>query len=210
MRMRMRMRGFRLLGLGFLALMLGACASPVRNQVSVYHDWPAALTERSYRFAAPPQGDDLAYRTFRAVVEQRLAAGGFRRSPSPALEVAFSFVENRRSGQVVEQVPAVSSHLSIGSWGRHGGLSIGFPLYWGWPYADVVRQVDFYERTLTLEIADIRSGTSTPIYKATASNRGEAPAGADALRYLVDAVLDDFPGRSGVIRQVSFDRSEAK
>ncbi|MEZ5649745.1 MAG: DUF4136 domain-containing protein [Burkholderiaceae bacterium] len=198
--------------LACLGAVLAACAaSPIRNEVAVYHDWPQSLQARTFRIADPPDGaEDLAYRTFRGIVQRRLSAAGFELSPQPALEVTFDYEEMRRSGQVVEQVPAVSSHLAIGSWGRHGGVSFGFPLFWGYPYADVVRQIDYYDRTLTLQMADIRSGTPRPVYKATATNRGSAPAGADALPVLIDAILDDFPGRSGVIRQVSFDRSVAK
>ncbi len=190
---------------------LAACASPVRNAVTVYHEWPASLTERTFRIADPEEGaDDLAYRTFRAIVRDRLVAAGFVPSPRPALEVAFSYRETRETGQVIESVPVVTSHVSIGSWWRHGGLSVGFPLYWGWPAYEVARPVNVYERRLTLEIADLRAGEPRRVYQASASNQGGTPAAAEALPYLVDAILDDFPGRSGVARHVSFERRGAQ
>lgn len=189
-----------------MALLLAACAaSPVRNQVTVYHEWPDTLSARTFRMAPAPEGEQtLAWRTFRNIVRQHFEAHGFRQTPDPALEVSFSYQETRQNGEVVEQVPAVTSHLSIGGHWSHGGLSVGFPVWWGgWPYYSVSRPVTFYERRLTIEISDLRGGEPRRVYEATARNRGDEPAAAAALGHLVDAILDDFPGRSGVVRQVS-------
>ncbi len=65
-----------------------------------------------------------------------------------------------------------------------------------------------YRRDLGIEIKDLRASPPRRIYEASASSSGNQAAMVAALPLLMKAVLADFPGRSGVARQVNLPLTE--
>ncbi|MEZ5738204.1 MAG: DUF4136 domain-containing protein [Burkholderiaceae bacterium] len=199
-------RGCRLALAGLVIIALAACALPIRNDVTVFHDWPAGLDQRSFRLVPRPElAQDLEYQTYRRIVREQLLAAGFVETAVPVLDVSFTYDTREKRTRVIERSPAFSSSLYFGHGYSGGALAIGVPLTWG-PYYDSHYDAYTYERELRLEMADRRTNPPVRIYQATASNRGSEPARVEALPYLVQAVLRDFPGRSGIARMVEIER----
>ncbi len=187
---------------GGLALAAG-CAGPIRHDVTVFHDWPADLTEKTFRIARKPgQEDSLEYRTYERIVRQELIAAGFIESPDPTLQVAFDYSARRSTIRYVDHEPVFSPYVSFGHYRRWGGVGFSAPLWSVAPYTTTVREVDRFERRLELEMDNLRVTPPQRIYEATSSNRGSDEALAGSLPLLMKAVLADFPGRSGIARQV--------
>ena len=125
----------------------------------------------------------------------------------PALHVAFQYEVRSREVRVVEPAPVFQPYFSLGTYYPWGGIGVSGPIGWGWPYYGS-RDFTTFTRSLRMVFSDARglaTGTVTEaprILEATARNRGSEPAALDALPILVNALLADFPGRSGVARRV--------
>ena len=59
-----------------------------------------------------------------------------------------------------------------------------------------------YERALRLEIRDREAKPPRLVFEASAVNDGPKEDALDGLRYLMQAVLAEFPGRSGKMRRI--------
>lgn len=186
-----------------LSLLLSGCATPLRGQLTAFHEWPADAP-RSYRFArTEAQRDSLEHATWERSLRAELARAGFQEAPSPRFAIAFDYRVTRQMGRVVEAYPAVQPYLWWGSWGPRGGVGIGgaWP-WWGPGYYPVERSRVWYEYRLRIEIEDLAARPVRRVYEGTAVSDGLDPAPADVLPLLARAILGDFPGPSGVTRRV--------
>lgn len=193
-------------GIGLLLVqsLLAGCASQLRHDVTVYHDWPGGLAERTFRLVRnADQKDSLKHATYERIVRTELLAAGFKESDTPALEISFTYTLGNKTIRYIESGPAFGSYFSFSHGYRHNGFSFAAPLYWGWPYYSTEHEVERYRRDLGIEIKDLRASPPRRIYEASASSSGNQPAMVAALPLLMKAVLADFPGRSGVARQVN-------
>lgn len=187
----------------FLLALSAGCATQLRHDVTVFHDWPDSLTEKTFELVTNPAfKDSLRQATYQRIVRDELIAAGFVESPEPALAVSFNYLSNPRTIRYVDNGPVFSPYFSLGHRHGRGGFSISAPLFWGWSHYSPVHEVKRHERVLTVEIEDLRQSEAKRIYEATASSTGNRPAMVTALPLLVQSVLADFPGRSGVARQV--------
>jgi len=192
----------RRLGLGLAALVLAACASTVSSERTVFHEWPAAVGERSFRMVrAEGQADSLAHANFERIVRAELIAAGFEETPNPRFEVGFSYGSHEfftRSAGGYYYPPYFSPYVGFGYGGPHAFLSFSAPLSW-WAYDRDERR---YERRLSLTMKDLAAQPPRRVYEATAINTGLSPDMTSALPYMVRALLADFPGQSGSTRWV--------
>ncbi|MGH1357302.1 MAG: DUF4136 domain-containing protein [Burkholderiaceae bacterium] len=160
--------------------------------------------ERSFRLIRKEaQTDSLKHATYERIVRSELVNAGFVESASPALEISFAYKLTSKTIRYVESGPAFAPYFSFSHGYRSSGFSVATPLYWGWPYYGAEHEVERNQRELTLEIRDLRNKPFKRIYEASAFSTGSRPAMAAALPLLMKAVLADFPGRSGVARQVN-------
>lgn len=202
----------RFLGAIFLAagvLGMSACSTPmVRHDVTVFHDWPSGLTPRSFRFADQPADvDELRWKTWRNIIREQLLIAGFSETTNPALEVSFNYQVLARE-QRVRRAATVSPYLYFGGRYRHGGIGFSAPLLWS-TYPDTYEEVvQVHEHELKLVMRDARSAEKRKLYEGTGLSRAGRPVAGAALPLLVQAVLKDFPGISGVVRQIDIDASE--
>src|SRR5690606_4818307 len=82
----------RRLGMGLAACVLSACASTVGSELTVFHEWPAAVGERSFRMVrAEGQADSIAHANFERIVRAELIGAGFKETPNPRFEVGFDY-----------------------------------------------------------------------------------------------------------------------
>jgi len=189
-----------------LLLALAACATPVGTDLTAFHEWPAEAV-RSYRFAASAeQLDSLEHRSYRQLLRTELSRAGFvETSQAPRFELRFETTSEPRYARQIEYTPYyVQPWFWWGTWGRHGGLSIGLPLsaYGG---QAIEREVSWYEYRLAVSFSDL-AADGRKVYEATAVASGSVPSVVAAMPYLARAIFDDFPGLSGVPRRVEIPR----
>jgi len=56
------------------SLLLSGCATTLRSNVTVFHQWPADLSEKTYVFETPPPAEDtLEHRNYLGLVSNELA-----------------------------------------------------------------------------------------------------------------------------------------
>jgi hypothetical protein len=81
------------------SLLLGGCATTIRSDVTVFHQWPAQLQEKPYVFGTPaPSEDTLEYRSYQGLVANELNKLGFAQAGSPEaaklrVDMAFSTID---------------------------------------------------------------------------------------------------------------------
>ena len=187
--------------LGLAALALAACASTVGSELTVFHEWPSSVGERSFRMVrADGQADSIAHANFERIVRAELIAAGFRETPNPRFEVGFDYGSREYFARSVGYYPPPYFHpyFGFGFGGPHAFMSFSAPLSW-WAYDRDERR---YERRLSLTMRDLAAQPPRRVYEATAVNAGLSPDMTSALPYMVRALLADFPGQSGTTRWV--------
>lgn len=190
------------------AVALTGCAHTLRHDVTVFHDWPGAGLERTYRFERKPgQQDSLKYTTYQRIIAEELRAAGFVPGENPNLAISFDYVTKPRYVRYIDSGPVFTPYLGIGAGGRRSSFYFSAPL-WGWPYRSYDYELERHQRVLSLEISDLHARPIKKIYEATATSSGSEPAMVAALPLLMRAVLADFPGRSGIARQVDINLDE--
>lgn len=185
-----------------LVATFAGCASVVRNELTVFHEWPSAAAPLTYRFVrSPAQRDSLAHASYERVLRDGLAGAGFSEAAEPRLEIAFEYAVVRRSRLVVEQAPMFQPYFYLGTGGRRSGPYFGGGIGWPW-YPPYEREQTIYEHRLRLQMSDITARPPKRVYEATVSTDAFVADPLVALRYLVRAMLADFPGPSGSARRV--------
>lgn len=203
----MRIPGWRVaaraLARALLAGALGGCASVVRNELTVFHEWPADGGDRSYRFVrSAAQRDSLAQSSYEQALRTELATVGFRESAQPRFEIGFDYGVERKPRLVVEAAPVFRPYVYLGAGGHRGAAFFGGSVAW-WPwYGTYEREQLIYEHRLTLQIADLRANPVRRVYEATVTTDAFASDPLGVLPYLARAFLAEFPGRSGSTRRI--------
>ncbi len=198
------------------ALLLSGCATTIRSDVTAFHAWPAQMTEKSYRFDAPSRQDDtLEYRSYQGLVRTELDRLGFIEANAPAtpeLTVAMQFSTTVRPVRVFEVVDPFWNTRGYwhgyhrGPWAYRSGYP-GFSPHFS-PFYDpfMYRQPEFvetirdgYERQLEIRI-NARDGRK--LFDVTVRNSSTIFSTALVMPAMVKSAFVDFPGQSGVPRQV--------
>lgn len=187
-----------------LAVLLAGCATPLRGQLTAFHEWPADAP-RTYQFVrTAAQRDSLEHATWERTMRAELARAGFQEAANPRFSIGFDYRVSRQLGRFVEAYPMVQPYFWWGTWGSRGGVSIGGPWpWWGPGYYPVEYDRAWYEYRLRIEIDDLAARPPRRVYEGTAVSDGVDSANpAEVLPPLARAILGDFPGPSGVTRRV--------
>ncbi len=183
-----------------LCAMLGACATPFKAETTVFHQWPNhTSSSKVFRFVLPSVAEQTLERSAHEnVLRQALLAKGFVESPESRTTLSFSY-QAREHRQLMGADVFGSISIFGGGGFRRGGFGLGgsFPLG-GYP----VREAVFQERTLSLVFSAEVGASQTRVYEGKAVALDGGRDALAALPYLVRALLEDFPGPSGVTRQV--------
>ena len=159
--------------------LLSGCATTFDSEVTAFHAWPAGLQDKTYVFApAKNQENSLEYSNYEQLIRTELQRLGFSEQPQSArLKVSFSYgVQN---DTVVITQPAYD------------------PFWYGPP-----QQTAFpvYNRQLHLSIANRADGRK--LYEVRVDSDGRQAGLAAAMPYMVRSAFADFPGPSGVVREI--------
>lgn len=191
--------------LAVLTVLLAGCASTVRSNVTAFHDLPASLPDKTYVFERTrEQNDSLEYRSYENLVRAELSRLGFREAPAgttPALKVALSY--DIRGRDVREVYPVVINPYPYWygpAWRGYYGPFYD-PFWYGPPMVEHrVSQYELFTRRLHIAISRMSDGKK--LWETTVVSEGTNGSLAAVMPYMVEAAFKDFPGPSGVPRQV--------
>ena len=195
-----------------LCLLLTGCATKIRSEVTAFHQWPAAMAEKTFSFVhkeGEPPGLEL--QSYENLIRTELVKQGLREAVAGqevVLSVSFNAMASAKDVRVVETV-------LVDSWSGMPWYGAGYysPYWGGWPgyspfygpfgsgmpvaRAQERRYTVFY-RELKLQISDARAGQ--PLYEVTVRSEGKEGNLAKIMPYLVRSAFADFPGKSGTPR----------
>lgn len=199
-------------------LLLSGCATTLHNDVTVFHQWPADLQDKSYVFETPPPAEDtLEHRSYLGMVSNELAKLGFNQAANPAdakLKVAMHFSTIDRPTRELQADPFMSPYYGgYGPWGprfgwpyryRYYGFYRGYydPWFWGGPmeYREVIRHN--YERQLNVSINSL---AGKKLFEVTVQNTSRKQSTPAVMPALVQSAFTGFPGENGKARRVDLE-----
>jgi hypothetical protein len=184
------------------ALLLVACATSFRGEVTTFHQWqhPHGETIRIAPLDERKLGS-LEFRQYAALVAVRL------------LQIGYSVVESDQPSQYLAQVdyaidtgrtevqswpsPAVRYHFSYGYYYD--------PFYYGvWYEPPTVYSYTVYTRSLSLVIrAASGDGPGEILYEGRVHSVGRSHRLEEIMPYMVTALFTNFPGESGLTKLVT-------
>ena len=197
-----------------MSFLLAGCATTIRSDVTVFHEWPTQLQDKSYVFdAASPQEATLEYRNYQNLVRAELARLGFTEAAgtaAPTLRVAMHFSTFERLERVIEAIDPFWT--GPGYWPRHAYYrnpwayrQFGYfqPYYYD-PFLvgpanlrETIRR--YYERQLRVSI---NAADGKKLFDVTVQNTSRKASTAAVMPALVASAFAGFPGQSGVPHRV--------
>ncbi|WP_395402164.1 DUF4136 domain-containing protein [Pseudoduganella sp. UC29_106] len=202
------------------SLLLSGCATTLRSDVTVFHQWPADLQDKSYVFETPPPAEDtLEHRSYLALVSNELAKLGFQQAANPAdakLRVGMRFSTVDHPTRVLQASDPFLMSPYYGPWGygrfgygpyrRYYGGFYGYrgfydPWYWGpMEYREVIQHN--YERKLYVTINNL---AGNKLFEVTVNNTSRKQSTPAVMPALVQSAFTGFPGESGKAKRVDLE-----
>jgi hypothetical protein len=197
-----------------LALVLSGCASTIQSDVLAFHEWPAKLPDRHFVFAPiPPQYNPLEHRAYENLVRAELQRVGLSEASdakAARLRVSLNYSTNLRDVQVVQPVitdpywynsPFYSPFYYPG-WPRFGHSGPYYDPFWYGPpmvqYQSSNYQVYLHQLRITIaQLPDQKT-----LYDVTVNSESMKAPLSTAIPYMVRSAFQEFPGQSGVHREV--------
>jgi hypothetical protein len=201
-------------------LLLGGCATTLHSNVTVFHQWPADLTDKSYVFETPAPADDtLEYRSYLGLVSSELGKLGFSPAADPAqakLRVGMQFSTVDRPTKVLQATDPMmfSPYMSPYGWSRFGYYPYPYryryygyyrPFYdpWMWgpiEYREVIQHN--YERQLHVKISSLQG---QKLFDVTVQNTSRKQSTPTVMPALVQSAFTGFPGENGKAHRVDIE-----
>lgn len=189
--------------------LLSGCGTFIRTDVTSFHEWPSTLPEKSFVFErTKEQHDSLEYLNYENLVRAELNRLGFVEAPAttkPALKAAIGYSINGRDVREVYPVVVNPSPYWYGpAWRGYYGPYYGpfyDPFWFGPPIVETrVSQYQLFTRQLRVMLARMSDGKK--LWETTVVSEGSNGNLAVVMPYLVRSAFADFPGKSGVPRQI--------
>lgn len=198
--------------LALVALLAGCTTPTIRSEVTVFHEWPIDMADKSFVFERTPEQDNnLEYRTYENLVRAELTRLGFGNAAdakAAKLKVSLHYSVTMRDMKIVQ--PVVVDHYWAGTrfygprWSGRGYHDPFYnPLWYGVPdvqYQETSFQV--YRRELKIVIA--QRVNNKKLYDATVASEGSIGALASVMPYMIRSAFVEFPAKNGVPRRIEF------
>lgn len=183
-------------------VLLGACSNQVRTQLNAFQAEGASLG--SGTIAVFPVDKDLAnsleFKLYKTRLEDALSAKGYTIVQSEAAdyraELAYSVEERqpKRRGTYYD------------NWRGYYGFSWGLGHHHHYPRSRVglaysVREIDRFDRTLSMDIYQVKS--SDKVYEIKAVSTGNCAIMSVVFDEMLEAVFTEFPYQNGIVRSVT-------
>lgn len=205
------MKHYLIVCVAAMSLLLSGCASVIRSDVTAFNEWPANLTDKSFAFThTAEQDNNLEYRNYESLVSQELHRLGFTHSANNApaeLAVTLAYGVTSREVHVIEPVaidPGFYNPPFYGpGWGYRGFYGpYNDPFWYGTPMV-AQRELNYQVFTRHLNVGIARTSDAKKLYDVTVVSEGRIRALPMVMPYLIRSAFSDFPGQSGVTRQVN-------
>ena len=202
---------------GLLLLLVAACASQIKTDVSRFHRTLPPPGETFQVVAADPRKQEtLEFQTYAQYVAAEMIKQGYRQadgSAPAALQVRIDYGVSSGREKIATR-PGVTYAPYYYDWGSRafypygwGWGGFGDP-FWGGPYSEPdVYSYTVYTRELTMDIFRAASGDAKPVmlFEGRVESVGKDNRLPEVMPYLVQAMFTDFPGTSGVTKQITID-----
>ena len=195
---------------------LAGCASTVDTRVTTFNQWPANAAGGTFSFITRTGPGELEQATYQSYVQTELEKRGLTRAPGDkAGRFQVELTTNNRSEQkttlqpVYQDSPVYLPPYRDAAGRYYPGIWTLDP--WGPRYmGDRVVNTTIQITSLQTRILDAEgspAGKSRTVFESRAvyEGRGNSDNVPVVVPYLVRAVFEDFPGRSGQVRVVRFD-----
>ncbi len=208
----MKFRTFSLLF--FLSLTLSGCGAIIRSEVTVFHQWPTDISEKTFVFDSPKtQEVDLEYLSYQKLVAVELKHLGFseaNETTAPKLKVSMEYRVTCCNTTIMQSPYFISGPRIV--WPTYyRAHRLGYRAYYYDPFwmdrsfFEYNQWESTYAQTqLHIDISEIAGGKK--LYEATVDNAdvNAAPAltRAFVMPYIIRSAFKDFPGKSGVPHRV--------
>ena len=205
------MKRYSVFCIAVMSLLLSGCASVIRSDVTAFNEWPANLTDKSFSFThSAEQNNNLEYRNYENLVSQQLLRLGFTQSANNAtaeLRVTLSYGVTSRDVRVLEPVaidPGFYGSPYYGpGWGYRGFYGPFNDPLWYAPPIVTQRELNFQVFTRHVNVSIARTADAQKLYDVTVVSEGKISSLPMVMPYLIRSAFSDFPGQSGVTRQVT-------
>jgi hypothetical protein len=189
--------------LAALALLLSGCATTIKSEVTVFHEWPSYVQDKSYVFErSRDQENDLEYRNYENLVRAELKRLGFVEAPdirSARLKAWIGYGIDVRDVRVIYPV-VVDPYWYGPAWrGFYGPF---YDPFWFGPPVVERREENYQVFTRRFRFTLAQTSDGKKVYDVTVVSEGGNGSLAAVMPYLVRAAFADFPGKSGVPRVV--------
>ena len=192
-------------------LMVAGCASQFRSDVSSWHRLTPPTGETFTIVAKNPmKAGSIEFAAYAGLVSQGLQRIGYR----PAPRGTQSDLIVRMDYGLSDARTAIRSFGGYRGWGPYGPYGFygpyygygrfGYGGYYGGPD---IRSYPVYNRELDMEIAT-RANPGVNIFESRVMSEGRSNRLEEVMPLLVEAMFKDFPGPSGVTREVTIDLDE--
>lgn len=184
---------------------LTGCGTIIKSDVTAFHEWPAALPDKSYVFErTKEQNDSLEYRSYENLVREELNRLGFAEAPAatkPALKASVSYsISGRDVREVYPVILNPYPHWYGPAWRGYYGPFYD-PFWYGPPIVEHrVSDYTLFTRRLRIVLAQMADGRK--LYETTVVSEGGNGSMPAIMPYLVRSAFADFPGPNGVPRRV--------
>lgn len=200
---------------GLMLLLLAACASQIKSDVARFHRLPPPQGESFQVVAADSRKQNsLEFATYAQYVAAEMVKQGYRQAEAgqPAtIQVRIDY-----SVSPGQEKLATRPGTSVSPYYYHWRHRAFYPYAWGFydpfwgPYSQPeVYSYTVYTRSLDMDI--VRPGTgekgegAVPLFEGRVQSVGKDNRLPEVMPYLVQAMFTDFPGTSGVTKQVKID-----
>ncbi|MEO0411122.1 MAG: DUF4136 domain-containing protein [Pseudomonadota bacterium] len=194
-----------------LSLLVGACAQNIKSDVARFHQLqgvPAGAT-----FAIVPQDETLEcgleFAQYAALVQRQLLEEGFqpaRDGTAADLIVTMAYgvndgdqvIRTRNTGFVGGPVGGAGFHPFFGGgFGRFGAFGAG-------GFGPDVYSYTAYTRGLNLQMYRPANGLAPKevVFEGKVESVGRDNGLPEVMPYLIEAMFTDFPGQSGVTKEI--------
>jgi hypothetical protein len=206
---RIMKRWMIVLMLAVSGLVLGGCATPtVKSTVTTFQEWPAELPNKIYVFERTKEQDNnLEYRSYENMVRTELNRLGFREASSsqaPVLKVTLDYGISARDVREIYPVmvsPGWPGPYWYGPY-RRGYYGPYYDPFWYGPPVVEQRESNYVVYTRHLQVVIARAANGRKLFDTTVVSEGSNGSLPAVMPYLVRSAFTDFPGKSGVPRQV--------
>lgn len=195
--------------------LLGGCANIFVSDVSVFHEIPSNFSGATYAVIPfKEQQGSLEHKSYKLAVERELSAKGLKAVPVESADIVVFMTYGIDDGkQVVGSYPifgqtgVASSYTSgsvysYGRFGNYAGSTTYTPTY-GVIGTGVSTDTE-YTRYFKLELMDkhaLEKNQINKLYEGKVVSKGSSGQLSVVMPYMVKALFEDFPGKSGSTRR---------